>query len=70
VEGRSLDPLEQRADLGARVEQGGTRLGTVVDVIFDRRLRSLVGYEFVGTMGSVGSSADCLRRLVADLRRG
>ncbi len=51
MEGRSLDPLEQRADLGARVEQQGIRVGTVVDVIFDRRLRSLVGYELVGTDG-------------------
>jgi len=41
------------ADLGARVEYRGIRLGTVADVIFDSRLRTVIGYEITGLDGAV-----------------
>jgi anti-sigma B factor antagonist len=49
--GRDLDSAERGADLGARVEHRGVRLGTVADVILDPRLRSVVGYEIDGVDG-------------------
>ena len=51
AEERNPGSLEARADPGARVEQRGIRLGTVSDLIFDRGLRSLIGYEVVGVDG-------------------
>ncbi len=33
------------AELGARVESGGIRIGAVVDVILDSRLHAVIGYE-------------------------
>ena len=33
------------AQVGARVEHGGIRIGTVVDVILDPSLRAVIGYE-------------------------
>ena len=48
---RNLGSLETRAEPGARVEQHGIRLGTVADLIFDRGLRTLIGYEVAGVDG-------------------
>jgi anti-sigma B factor antagonist len=48
----SSDPFEAVAGIGARVEQRGIRLGTVVDLIFHRTTRSLAGYEIVGLDGA------------------
>ena len=47
----NVPSAEASADLGARVEHRGIRLGTVVDVIFDRRLRTVAGYEIDGIDG-------------------
>lgn len=48
----SSDPFDAVAGIGARVEQRGIKLGTVVDLIFDRTTRSLAGYEIVGLDGA------------------
>jgi anti-sigma B factor antagonist len=51
VAGSGADPAGVGADLGARVQHRGIRLGTVVDVILDPRLRTVVGYEIDGVDG-------------------
>ena len=51
VAGNQVDPGGWGADLGARVQHHGIRLGTVADVVLDPRLRTVVGYEVDGVDG-------------------
>jgi len=45
VDGAQSDRGRPAADVGACVEHRGVRIGTVVDVIFDARVESVIGYE-------------------------
>ena len=46
-----LERVESDVEIGARVEHRGIRLGTVVDVIFDPGLQTVVGYEIESVDG-------------------
>jgi anti-sigma B factor antagonist len=51
VVGGEVDPVGAGADVGARVEYRGIRLGTIADVILDPRFLTMIGYEVAGVDG-------------------